>query len=76
VRDQGPAMPNELIELTQVQITAGGIVGEGFKKLIGTNYIVSISQGLHDTSVITLHNGDKINVKESYDDLKRELAIT
>lgn len=62
-------MAHELVELTQVKITSGKMTG-GFKKLIAVNYIFSIEPGAQDTALITLANGEKIVVKETYNELK------
>ena len=64
---------NELIEITQV-VTAskGGGVSES-KRLIGSSHIVSINSG-HIT-VITMTTGEKINVKETYAELKAKLGV-
>jgi hypothetical protein len=64
---------NELIEITQV-ITAskGGGVSES-KRMIGFSHIVSINSG--PTSVITMTTGEKINVKETYAELKAKFGV-
>jgi uncharacterized protein YlzI (FlbEa/FlbD family) len=67
-------MANELIELTQVKITSGKMTG-GFKKLIASEYIFSIEPGAQDTALITLANGEKIVVKESYNELKARFGV-
>jgi hypothetical protein len=64
---------NELIEITQV-ITAskGGGVSES-KRMIEFSHIVSINSG--PTSVITMTTGEKINVKETYAELKAKFGV-
>ena len=66
-------MGNELIEITQV-VTAskGGGVSES-KRMIGSSHIVSINSG--HTSVITMTTGEKINVKETYAELKVKFGV-
>lgn len=70
-----PGMPNELIELTQVKITSGKMTA-GFKKMIACDHIFSIEPGAQDTALITLANGDKIMVKETYSELKARFGMT
>lgn len=67
-------MANELVELTQVKITSGKMTG-GFKKLIALEYIFSIEPGAQDTALITLANGEKIVVKETYNELKARFGV-
>lgn len=67
-------MANELVELTQVKITSGKMT-EGFKKLIAFEYIFSIEPGAQDTALITLANGEKIVVKETYNELKARFGV-
>jgi hypothetical protein len=66
-------MGNELIEITQVvTATKGGGVSES-KRMIGSSHIVSINSG--HTSVITMTTGEKINVKETYAELKVKFGV-
>jgi len=66
-------MANELVEFTQVKITAGKMTG-GFKKLIAFDHIFSIEPGAQETALITLANGEKIMVKETYGELKARFS--
>jgi len=67
-------MANELVELTQVKITSGKMTG-GFRKLIAFGHIFSIEPGAQDTALITLANGEKIMVKETYNELKARFGM-
>ena len=68
-------MVDKFIEVTQATVVTGGIVGSGSKRLIGTDHIVLVLNGEHDTSVIWLSEDDKINVRESYAELKKLLGV-
>ena len=68
-------MANDLVELTQVKITAGKMA-TGFKKLIAFDHIFSIEPGAQETALITLANGEKIMVKETYNELKARFSVT
>jgi hypothetical protein len=68
-------MADPFIEVAIVSVVAGGVVGGATKILIGTNHIISIAPGAHNTSAMTLSNGKSYNVKETYDDLKKILGI-
>jgi hypothetical protein len=59
----------KIIEITQVTVVSGGALSPK-KRMIGAEHIVSIGSGAHNTSVIELSSGEKLNVKETYDELK------
>lgn len=67
-------MANEFVELTQIKITAGKVTG-GFKKMISSGHIFTIEPGAQNTAVITLANGEKIHVRESYNELKASVGL-
>lgn len=67
-------MANELVELTQIKITGGKITG-GFKKMIAFGHILAIEAGAQNTALITLANGEKIHVKETYDELRSRFEL-
>ena len=66
-------MAKQIIEVTQIGVVIGGAVNPK-KRMIGTDHIVSISRGGNDTSVIQLVGGERINVTETYDELKELLG--
>jgi hypothetical protein len=66
-------MPLDFIEITQVQIIGQGHHIDAETKIIGRAHIVSVRQGLSNTSVLTLSNGEILSVEESYEDLKNRL---
>jgi hypothetical protein len=63
----------KFIEVTTVALTAGG-ASPGGKLTIGVSHIAKIAHGSSNTSVVTLANGERINVLEAYDDLKQMLG--
>jgi hypothetical protein len=63
-------MSGKFIEVTRVTVVGGGAMSPT-KRMIGVDHIVSIvGGGSHDTSVIVLANNEKLNVTETYDELK------
>jgi hypothetical protein len=62
-------MSGKIIEVTQVVVVSGGALSPT-RRMIGTDHIVSIGRGGQDTSVIQLTRGEKVNAKETYDQLK------
>ncbi len=61
------------IEVTLVNITQEGVSPAG-KKTIGTAHIVAITEGQQGTGHITLSNGERLNVQETYAALKIALG--
>ena len=66
-------MAKQIIEVTQIGVVIGGAINPK-KRMIGRDHIVSISRGGNDTSVIQLVGGERINVTETYDELKELLG--
>lgn len=64
----------QFIELTEVSATGGGLVPAG-KRVIGTAHVVSVGKGSRDTASVTLATGEKLNVKENYDQVITLLGI-
>jgi hypothetical protein len=66
-------MSGKIVELTQVQVVSGGAMSPN-KRMIGVDHVVSIGTGAHGTCVIQLSTGEKLHVKEAYDELKALLG--
>jgi hypothetical protein len=62
-------MSGKIIEVTQVIVVSGGAMSPN-KRMIGAEHIISIGRGAHSTSLIELVNGEKLNVRETYGELK------
>jgi hypothetical protein len=62
-------MAAPFVEVTLVNITHGAVSPAG-KKTIGTAHIVAITEGQQGTGHITLSNGERLNVQETYAALK------
>jgi len=64
----------DFIEVTLVNIEQGGNVGPRASRVIGVEHIAAISSGVLGTGHIALTTGEKFNVQESYDELKKLLG--
>jgi hypothetical protein len=63
-----------IIEVTQVVVVSGGPISPK-KRMIGTEHIVSIGRGAHNTTVIELVGGEKLNVQETYEEMKIRVGV-
>ena len=66
-------MSNDFVELTQVKIVAGKL-SDGYRKMVSLNHIFTVEPGAQNTTLLTLANGEKISVKETYNHLKAGFA--
>jgi hypothetical protein len=64
----------EFIEVTLASMVQGGTAGPRASRIIGIAHIATISSGVLGTGAIALATGEKMNVQESYDDLKKLLG--
>jgi hypothetical protein len=64
----------DFIEVTLVNVEQGGNVGPRALRLIGIDQIAVVSSGVLGTGHIALTTGEKLNVQESYDELKKVLG--
>ena len=64
----------DFIEVTLVNVEQGGNVGPRALRLIGIDHIAVVSSGVLGTGHIALATGEKLNVQESYDELKKWLG--
>jgi hypothetical protein len=67
-------MAAQIIEVTQVTVVSGGVLSPK-KRMIGTEHIVSVGSGAHNTTVIELVGGEKLNVQETYEEIKKLLGV-
>ena len=64
----------EFIEVTLASMVQGGTAGPRSSRLIGVGQIATVSSGVLGTGTIVLATGEKLNVQESYDDIKKLLG--
>jgi hypothetical protein len=64
----------DFIEVTLVNVEQGGNVGPRASRVIGIEHIAVVSSGVLGTGHIALATGEKFNVQESYDELKKLLG--
>jgi hypothetical protein len=65
---------SQIIEVTQVTIVEGGSVSPK-KRMIETENIVSIATSSENLSVILLAGGELVNVRETYEQLKKLTGV-
>jgi hypothetical protein len=64
----------DFIEVTLVNVEQGGNVGPRASRIIGIEHVAAVSSGVLGTGHIALTTGEKLNVQESYDELKKLLG--
>jgi hypothetical protein len=73
-RTAGGCLVPQTIEVTQVTIVEGGSVSPT-KRVIETEHIVSFATGSENMSVLVLAGGELVNVRETYDQLKKMTGL-